>query len=47
VGPGLPAIATDRDELKRVLVNLLSNVVKDTDEGSNFAGYAHSRAGRQ
>jgi ammonium transporter len=32
--PGLPAVITDRDKLKQVLLNLLSNAIKYTDEGS-------------
>jgi len=32
--PGLPSVETDREKLRQVLVNLVSNAVKYTDEGS-------------
>jgi ammonium transporter len=33
-GPGLPPIVSDSDKLKQILLNLVSNAIKYTDEGS-------------
>ncbi len=43
--PGLPAIRTDRDKLKQIMLNLLSNAIRYTDDGS-IAVRARSVDGR-
>jgi ammonium transporter len=36
--PGLPPVVTDRDKIKQILLNLVSNAIKYTDEGSISVG---------
>jgi ammonium transporter len=33
-GPGLPPVVSDRDKIKQILLNLVSNAIKYTDKGS-------------
>jgi ammonium transporter len=33
-GPGLPPVVSDRDKIKQILLNLVSNAIKYTDEGA-------------
>jgi CheY-like chemotaxis protein/anti-sigma regulatory factor (Ser/Thr protein kinase) len=44
IEPGLPALFTDQDKLKQILINLLSNAVKFTEEGT-VTVMAHRRDG--
>jgi ammonium transporter len=43
--PGLPVVVMDRDKVKQILLNLVSNAIKYTDEGSIAVG-ADSANGR-
>jgi ammonium transporter len=36
--PGLPRVVTDRDKIKQILLNLVSNAIKYTDDGSIAVG---------